>query len=124
MDHTSLHALKRTGFGDKLVIAFKLLKTDPKIWLMLPTNASFGFAAAFLTYYVNGKVTKPAVGEANIGYLTAIIAALAAALSMPLGAIGGRIGKVPLPFPGGRATKEGRSRAAAGARRTTLELKT
>ena len=51
----------------KALLAGRLFVRDRKIKLLLPLNAAFGFVAAFVNGYINGDITKVAVGENNIG---------------------------------------------------------
>lgn len=59
--------VKGKKFLQKALLAGKLFWSDPKIKLLLPLNAAFGFVAAFVNGYLNGDITKAAVGENNIG---------------------------------------------------------
>jgi len=47
------------GGGSKATAAVRLLLTNRKCLLLLPTNAAFGLASAFITAYVNGSVVSP-----------------------------------------------------------------
>lgn len=43
----------------KVTAALRLLGSNPKCALMVPTNVAFGLAAAFITQYVQGSVVAP-----------------------------------------------------------------
>lgn len=87
----------------KSTLALRLLISDPKIALLGPLNLSFGFVGSFLNYYINGTITKEAVGKANIGYMTATTAGMAALVSVPLGLAAKRTGNLPLMILGALA---------------------
>ena len=55
------------GGGSKATAAVRLLLTNRKCLLMLPTNAAFGLASAFITAYVNGSVVSPVRSEVRGG---------------------------------------------------------
>ena len=62
----------------------RLLVSSPRCALMVFSNASFGFAAAFIASYVNGTIVKESLGDSAINNLGAITSAVAALASMPL----------------------------------------
>jgi len=49
----------KPGMFDKVSSALRLLILNPKCYLMVPTNVAFGFAAAFITAYIQGSVIAP-----------------------------------------------------------------
>jgi hypothetical protein len=66
----------------KLMLAIELLRRpDRKMLLLAPFQVAFGAMASLLNFYVNGTVTRVALGSQNIGYLTAVMASTAALLS-------------------------------------------
>merc|ERR1712048_701933 len=75
---------------------------DPKIWLISGNNIAFGFCAAYLNGYINGKWQEEALGSGQlIGFLGAIICAIATISSKIYGRISDRLGtKVPIVFLG------------------------
>ena len=71
------------GGSRKAISAVQLMRRDPKLLLMAPTQMAFGFAAAEQNGWVNGVAVKEGIGGQNIGYLIALstaVAALASAL--------------------------------------------
>uniref|UniRef100_A0A7S2ICN7 Uncharacterized protein n=1 Tax=Alexandrium andersonii TaxID=327968 RepID=A0A7S2ICN7_9DINO len=78
------------------VWAVASLWSDPNIWLLSPTNFSFGFAAAFMNGYVNSTFAQRELGPDWVGALAAITAATAALLARPFGALSKVVGKGPL----------------------------
>jgi len=84
----------------KAKAVFALLR-KPKLLLLIPQNAAFGFASGFCAYYVNGKIVKPYLGTSNIGYLTSISAGCAALGSLVFGWCATRMGsKTPVMYLG------------------------
>jgi MFS family permease len=73
------------------------LWSDPKIWLLSPTNITFGFSAAYLNGYFNAHYEAPELGAKQLGILCAITVACAAVLSKVYGRLGQAFGKgVPI----------------------------
>ena len=77
--------LRGVGVGGsrKANSAVQLMRRDPKLLLMAPTQLAFGFAAAEQNGWVNGVAVTQGIGGQNIGYLIALstaVAALASAL--------------------------------------------
>mmetsp|Transcript_13915 Transcript_13915/g.33174 ORF Transcript_13915/g.33174 Transcript_13915/m.33174 type:complete len:423 (-) Transcript_13915:90-1358(-) len=93
---TSLEVDGQTVNPLSKVWAVTSLWSDANIWLLSPTNLSFGFAAAFMNGYVNSNIARRELGPAWVGALAAITAATAALLSGPLGLLSKRVGKGPL----------------------------
>jgi hypothetical protein len=50
-----LKASLRTNCSNHLSASLRLLLSNPKCYLMFPTNAAFGFSAAFIDAYVQGR---------------------------------------------------------------------
>jgi len=48
--------------SSKLLLAVNLMRTDAKIWLLAPINASFGFMASLMNFYVNGVLVNTTLG--------------------------------------------------------------
>jgi len=69
------------------------LWSDPLIWLLAPTNLTFGFCAAFMNGYVNANFAKKELGADVVGYLAAITAATAAVLARVYGPLSAKTGK-------------------------------
>ncbi|GMH75989.1 hypothetical protein TrVE_jg12144 [Triparma verrucosa] len=100
----------KKDFCYKVTAATRLLTTDTKMPLMIPMNAVFGFAAAFLNSYVTGQVihfatTAPGADPVNgldnyVGTFTAIPAAVAAVMSLILGKVAAKTGKGPILIGG------------------------
>jgi Na+/melibiose symporter-like transporter len=59
--------------------------------------------ASFIAFYINGTISKMAVGKENIGYLSAITAGTAAIISMPLSWLALYTGKCALMVSGALA---------------------
>lgn len=76
------------GPASKLFAAASLWG-DPVLWLLAPTNITFGFCAAYMNGYVNGAFAAPELGKGSIGFLGALTAIVAALLSRGYGALGG-----------------------------------
>jgi len=68
---------------EKASSALKLLFTDPKMPLMMGMNVAFGVVSAYLNGYLIGQVATRYLGPGYAGYLAAIIATVAAVLSVP-----------------------------------------
>jgi MFS family permease len=47
------------------------LWSDPRIWLLSPTNITFGMSAAFMNGYFNVNCTAASLGQSSIGFMTA-----------------------------------------------------
>ena len=67
-----------------------LLRDDPCCALLLPFNVAFGFAQSFDTSYVNGVVVADTLGEASIGYLTAVLVGAATLCAAPFARLAAR----------------------------------
>jgi MFS family permease len=66
---------------------------------MIGLNASFGLAGAFLNSYVNGEVVRLALNDPDskyVGGLSALVAAVAAVMSLVLARVSQRYGKGPV----------------------------
>lgn len=83
------------GIMDKIG-AVTSLWSDPLIWLLSPTNLTFGFCAAFMNGYVNANYSKTELGQSVVGFLAAITAATAAVLSRCYGPLSAKAGKGPV----------------------------
>jgi len=77
------------------VVAVVSLWHDPLIWLLSPTNLTFGFSAAFMNSYVNANYAKMELGEELVTFLAAITALSAALLAPVYGAVSRVAGKGP-----------------------------
>jgi MFS family permease len=66
---------------------------DVRIWLLAPTNVTFGFSAAYLNGYFNATYEGPDLGVKALGILTAVTVGGAAILSKVYGKIGQTMGK-------------------------------
>ena len=84
----------------KLFAATRLLNSDPKMKYMIPLNATFGAALAFMGSFVNGQVVHFSHKDAFVGELTAIPPAVAALLALMLGRVGQVTGKGPILIGG------------------------
>jgi len=78
------------------VWAVTSLWSDPLIWLLSPTNLTFGFAAAFMNGYVNANFASKELDKAVVGLLAAITAATAAVLGQAFGLLSSAAGKGPV----------------------------
>lgn len=90
---------------DKILAAMKLWVDQPKVLLLNPIQVAFGFSASLLGQFVSSQVIKATHPEGVQGQmgpveiaalLSALTAAVAAALQLPFGAISKRVGKIPL----------------------------
>jgi MFS family permease len=70
---------------DKVSAALRLLFTNPKMLLMLPTQFTFGFLAAFLNSYVSSEIVNDVIGNSAIGYFAGIIGVSALIVSIVSG---------------------------------------
>jgi MFS family permease len=87
----------------KMTVAVQLLRGDPKMKYMIGLNASFGLAGAFLNSYVNGEVVRVALNDPAskyVGGLSALVAAVAAIMSLVLARVAQRYGKGPVLVAG------------------------
>mmetsp|Transcript_80996 Transcript_80996/g.153633 ORF Transcript_80996/g.153633 Transcript_80996/m.153633 type:complete len:437 (+) Transcript_80996:61-1371(+) len=75
------------------VLAAASLWSDPIIWLLSPTNLTFGFSAAFMNGYVNGSFTKQELGAKSVSFLAAISALSAAVFTRGFAPLSQIIGK-------------------------------
>lgn len=83
----------------KITAAVHLLRHDPKMKYMIGLNASFGLAGAFLNSYVNGEVVRLALNDPDskyVGGLSALVAAVAAVMSLVLARVSQQYGKGPV----------------------------
>lgn len=76
------------------------LWSDPVIWLISPTNFTYGFSAAFMNGYVNKHFAKSELGDGIVGFLAAITAATAAFMAYSLGPAAAAFGKGPVMLLG------------------------
>merc|ERR1711998_676230 len=76
---------QKQPFTAKLFAATNLMFTDSRMMLLAPVNITFGFIAAWLNSYITGTIIPQGIGDDKVGYLVAIIPAIATALSMPIG---------------------------------------
>lgn len=80
----------------KLFATMRLWK-DPKIWLLSPTNITFGFSAAYLNGYFNAVYEVPELGVKSLGLLGALTVSCAAVFAKVYGCLGAKFGKgVPI----------------------------
>lgn len=91
----------RPTLASKILPAVNLLLTDPKMVLLYPAQLSFAFMATFLNSYSNSHIVKDHLNKRNLGYLTAITAATATLLTIPVGKITTHISKVYIMVLGG-----------------------
>jgi hypothetical protein len=98
--HGGMFSLRR------LLIAVELLRRPNRYMLLLaPFQIAFGFMSALLIVFINGSVAKDDVGTDAIGYLTAILAGVAALLSPVFATLGATkgVGKTPVMLLGAGA---------------------
>jgi hypothetical protein len=57
------------------------LWSDPRIWLLAPTNITFGMSAAFMNGFFNAHCTAATLGQPAIGLLTALTVLVSMSLS-------------------------------------------
>jgi len=75
------------------VTAAVSLWSDPVLWLLAPTNLTFGFCAAYMNGFVNGTYATQELGRSAVAGLTAVTALAAALLAQVYGPLSGRFGK-------------------------------
>lgn len=78
------------------VLAAASLWSDPLIWLLAPTNLTFGFCAAFMNGYVNKNFASIELGNNVVAFLAAITATTATVMARALGPLATAIGKGPV----------------------------
>ncbi|CAK9091210.1 Protein unc-93 homolog A (Unc-93A) [Durusdinium trenchii] len=69
---------------DKLLACVSLW-SDPAIWLLAPTNLSFGFCAAYMNGFVNANFAAQELGQQSVAFLGAVTALTAAFLAKAYG---------------------------------------
>ena len=72
------------------------LWSDPTLWLLAPTNLTFGFCAAYMNGFVNARYASQELGAEYVAFLGAVTALTAAALAKAYGPLGAQIGKGPI----------------------------
>ena len=77
---------------DKALAAISLW-SDPVVWLLAPTNLSFGFCAAYMNGFVNARFAAQELGQESVAFLGAITALTAAFLAKAYGPLSNKIGK-------------------------------
>eukprot|EP00933_Yihiella_yeosuensis_P042565 TRINITY_DN37191_c0_g1_i1.p1 TRINITY_DN37191_c0_g1~~TRINITY_DN37191_c0_g1_i1.p1 ORF type:complete len:452 (+),score=38.70 TRINITY_DN37191_c0_g1_i1:24-1358(+) len=81
-----------TQFVSKILTTASLW-SDPLIWLLSPTNLTFGFCAAFMNGHVNARFASKELGPQLVAFLAALTAATAAVMSQILRPLASRYGK-------------------------------
>lgn len=79
-------------FFQKALAAISLW-SDPKLWLLAPTNLCFGFCAAYMNGFVNARFAAQELGEQSVAFLGAVTALTAAFLAKTYGALSNEQGK-------------------------------
>ena len=77
---------------DKALAAISLW-SDPAVWLLAPTNLSFGFCAAYMNGFVNARFAAAELGQESVAFLGAITALTAAFLAKAYGPLSSKVGK-------------------------------
>lgn len=77
---------------DKALAAVSLW-SDPAVWLLAPTNLSFGFCAAYMNGFVNARFAAAELGQESVAFLGAITALTAAFLAKVYGPLSSKVGK-------------------------------
>ncbi|CAE8616766.1 unnamed protein product [Polarella glacialis] len=78
------------------VLAAASLWSDPLIWLLCPTNLTFGFCAAFMNGTVDAEYASKELGPDVVAFLGAITAATAAIMAIVFRPMASRFGKGPV----------------------------
>jgi len=68
------------------------LWSDVRIWLLSPTNITFGLSAAYMNGYFNANIASKELGDKYIGFLTAFTVIVSWALTKVYGYFGQRFG--------------------------------
>jgi Major Facilitator Superfamily/Ion channel regulatory protein UNC-93 len=85
----------------KATAAWRLLRHDRKMPLMIGLNAVFGITSSFLTSYINGQVVYAVMGsDVSVGLWTAWVSTAAAAGSALCGRLAPRTGNGPILMAG------------------------
>lgn len=61
--------------------------------LLAPFQLTFGFISAYNNLFVNGEILSKAIGTNNVGYMAAVLPAVATFLSIPYSKLANIIGK-------------------------------
>merc|ERR1719502_1651217 len=77
----------------KMLAVVNLWK-DVRIWLLSPTNLTFGIAAAYLNGYFNAQIASKVIGTQYIGYMSALTVATSCALTCVYSGLGQRFGNI------------------------------
>eukprot|EP00438_Fugacium_kawagutii_P007334 Skav235728 [mRNA] locus=scaffold280:855828:857354:+ [translate_table: standard] len=77
---------------DKALAAISLW-SDPAVWLLAPTNLSFGFCAAYMNGFVNARFAAQELGQESVAFLGAVTALTAAFLAKAYGPLSSKVGK-------------------------------
>merc|ERR1711965_714131 len=68
---------------DKVLMAVNLARKNPNILLIAVFEMAFGFATAYMNFYVNAQIVKKSLGDDYLGIMAAITPLTAALLSFP-----------------------------------------
>lgn len=79
------------------------LWSDVRIWLLSPTNITFGVSAAYMNGFFNATVASKELGAKNLGYLTAFTVLISWGLTKLYGLFGQRFGNI-MPISIGAAS--------------------
>eukprot|EP00471_Norrisiella_sphaerica_P006643 CAMPEP_0184490862 /NCGR_PEP_ID=MMETSP0113_2-20130426/19111_1 /TAXON_ID=91329 /ORGANISM="Norrisiella sphaerica, Strain BC52" /LENGTH=425 /DNA_ID=CAMNT_0026874981 /DNA_START=98 /DNA_END=1375 /DNA_ORIENTATION=+ len=86
--------------GERLAQAGKLLATDARMRWIAGFEIMFGFSTSFLNFYINGTIVKAALGKKDIGYMSAVVPAVATLMAIPYSWLTNSIGKAPVMLGG------------------------
>jgi hypothetical protein len=70
------------------------LWSDMRIWLLSPTNITFGLAAAYMNGYFNANIASKELGQKYIGILAAFTVIISSAVTKTYGFLGQRYGNI------------------------------
>mmetsp|Transcript_164382 Transcript_164382/g.522678 ORF Transcript_164382/g.522678 Transcript_164382/m.522678 type:complete len:348 (-) Transcript_164382:233-1276(-) len=84
-----------TSVYDRLVGTLSLC-ADPVVWLLSPTNLTFGFCTALMNGHVNATYASVELGSGSVAVLGAVTSGIAAVVAFTLSRLPGSFGKAPL----------------------------
>jgi len=82
-EHALVKKLSKIGPPcERVLAAGKLLFSESKMALMIPTQMAFGLMAALLNSYVSGVLVPQACGVASVGYFDTVLVSVAIVVSI------------------------------------------
>lgn len=85
---------------DEVISVCSLVKSHAVFFLLQPYQLSFGFAAAFVNFYIDGVVLPDGGKKGFIGLLSCVSVLVAALIAIPLASFVNKYGKYPVMILG------------------------